>query len=261
MPMPRLSCHDVFIGLAIFYAGAELVIAWENFNECKKPIQVWLLIACVTLGLFRTAHLLAGEDDDNFYEPWCFNLFSSRYKLHSIVVVGVLYPFFLGWILVGTLWYAEVAAQRGSCFKDQQQSWYFILWLVIFYIWIIAYTTAISISAMIYLRNREFESQYMQLVDQYGDSPAPQPAFQMQGLSPASIQSFTIEVVNTPQMGKYMCSVCLDEPQKREKLRVMPCGHKFHLSCIDGWLMRQSYCPNCKRNLRRQDFERPLLSF
>lgn len=258
--MPRLSCHDVFIGLAVFYAGAELLIAWKSFSSCEKPIQVWLLVACLTLGLFRVAHIFAGDEEDSTSEPWCFNLFSRQYKLHSVVVVGILYPFFLAWVLVGTIWYAEVAAQGTKCFRDQQQSWYFVLWLIIFYIWIIAYSTAISISAMIYLRNREFENEYERLLEQYGDSPLPEPVFQLQGLSPRSIQNFSVQVLNTPQQGQFVCSICLEEIKKREKTRVMPCGHRFHLSCIDGWLMRQSYCPNCKRNLRRQG-DRSVLAF
>ncbi|KMT00194.1 hypothetical protein BVRB_1g020100 [Beta vulgaris subsp. vulgaris] len=47
------------------------------------------------------------------------------------------------------------------------------------------------------------------------------------------------------------CSICLGEYQEKEVLRIMPkCGHSFHLSCIDPWLMKQSTCPVCRLPLK-----------
>ncbi|KAL9245321.1 hypothetical protein vseg_018985 [Gypsophila vaccaria] len=47
------------------------------------------------------------------------------------------------------------------------------------------------------------------------------------------------------------CSICLGEYQEQEVLRIMPkCGHSFHVSCIDVWLMKQSTCPVCRLPVR-----------
>lgn len=47
------------------------------------------------------------------------------------------------------------------------------------------------------------------------------------------------------------CTICLGEYQEKEILRIMPkCGHKFHLSCIDVWLRKQSTCPVCRLPLQ-----------
>ena len=39
------------------------------------------------------------------------------------------------------------------------------------------------------------------------------------------------------------CAICLDE--MTGKCRTLPCGHTFHASCVDSWVMRANRCPTC----------------
>lgn len=89
------------------------------------------------------------------------------------------------------------------------------------------------ISALEYLRNRDIQGQYLLLTEQYGNDPAPRYSPTLRGLSPKSILTFNVVEISTPDVGRYECSVCLYEMQPREKARLMPCGHRFHLLCID----------------------------
>lgn len=44
-----------------------------------------------------------------------------------------------------------------------------------------------------------------------------------------------------------MCSVCIDDFEEGEMLRVLPCGHTYHTDCILPWLTtRAPNCPLCK---------------
>jgi len=51
------------------------------------------------------------------------------------------------------------------------------------------------------------------------------------------------------------CGICFDEYASGVELRVLPCGHKFHLPCIDRWALtsteypRPSSCPMCNAPL------------
>ena len=46
------------------------------------------------------------------------------------------------------------------------------------------------------------------------------------------------------------CSICLCSIEEGQKCRrlPLPCGHLFHLPCIDEWLKQSVHCPLCKRS-------------
>ncbi|KAK3007363.1 hypothetical protein RJ639_016039, partial [Escallonia herrerae] len=42
------------------------------------------------------------------------------------------------------------------------------------------------------------------------------------------------------------CSICLEQVNRGEIVRSLPCLHQFHANCIDPWLRQQGTCPVCK---------------
>ncbi|CAH8354174.1 unnamed protein product [Eruca vesicaria subsp. sativa] len=50
------------------------------------------------------------------------------------------------------------------------------------------------------------------------------------------------------------CAICLEDYRFAESLRLLPCQHAFHLSCIDSWLTKWgTSCPVCKHDDIRTD--------
>ncbi|KAL6049619.1 hypothetical protein STEG23_012433 [Scotinomys teguina] len=45
------------------------------------------------------------------------------------------------------------------------------------------------------------------------------------------------------------CSVCITEYTAGNKLRTLPCSHEYHVHCIDHWLLENSTCPICRREV------------
>ncbi|GJQ10511.1 hypothetical protein GpartN1_g2302.t1 [Galdieria partita] len=53
-----------------------------------------------------------------------------------------------------------------------------------------------------------------------------------------------------------VCAVCLEVVEKDGHLRLLPCGHAFHVHCITHWLSYGTRCPLCNETVRLTDHER-----
>lgn len=55
------------------------------------------------------------------------------------------------------------------------------------------------------------------------------------------------------------CPICLVDYEDGDELRVLPCGHCLHISCLDAWLTRNPSCPSCRYSLRELVDDRSML--
>ena len=62
------------------------------------------------------------------------------------------------------------------------------------------------------------------------------------------------DVIENQEMGiddNHQCSICLSQYHDGDILRMLPCFHKYHRSCVDPWLKKKTNCPLCNTDLRK----------
>ena len=119
---------------------------------------------------------------------------------------------------------------------------YYFIWLWFCYFWMTVYTCALMVSALRLATDADFA---------YFESPLMQPLLApMDGLSDRSLRDIAVLEVER-DMDLDECTICIEPFTVGNSARRLACGHTFHQSCIDPWLMRNANCPNCKRNLHR----------
>lgn len=58
----------------------------------------------------------------------------------------------------------------------------------------------------------------------------------------------------SPSSSASNCAICLADFSDGDKIRFLPkCNHRFHVVCIDKWLLSHSSCPTCRNLLKSND--------
>ncbi|KAK4753078.1 hypothetical protein SAY87_021876 [Trapa incisa] len=84
------------------------------------------------------------------------------------------------------------------------------------------------------------------------DSPSnPQDSKANRGLKKKVLQSLPRLTLSPYSASGFPdCAICLSELSAGDEIRVLlPCGHAFHLGCVDIWLRSHSSCPSCRQIL------------
>jgi len=90
------------------------------------------------------------------------------------------------------------------------------------------------------------------------------PSRRGRGLHPEIIDTIPRKIYSTNDNDggdeeEQCCAICLVDYTEGDELRVLPCGHYMHKSCVDAWLFNNPSCPNCRYSLRELVDDQPLL--
>eukprot|EP00968_Pinguiococcus_pyrenoidosus_P009298 scaffold731_cov261-Pinguiococcus_pyrenoidosus.AAC.44 len=63
------------------------------------------------------------------------------------------------------------------------------------------------------------------------------------------VREYTKELSEPPTYNNSRCVVCQCDFEDKEKVRILPCSHFFHVDCVDEWLRRKDTCPCCMKSI------------
>lgn len=264
--MQKLSMNDGILIGSLLYLSIDIQYEWQDFNTCLYPVHKWLLISYGFIITFRLAYIVgtllgAAEAGDFLLDLRQKNTLP---KLLLSFTWLIALPLFTIWTAVGTYWLWEVRRVTPQCLPVGVHLWFIIVWQVLSYVWIAIHGGLGAVAWVLERRLRRREWDLRQLEDddvlsrwgqvsQIGDYTSLS-AQHTVGLSPADINKIagrTSVVTEAEAAEDRECPICLNDLNSGDKVRhLASCGHTFHRSCIDLWLLRRADCPLCKSEVK-----------
>jgi len=69
------------------------------------------------------------------------------------------------------------------------------------------------------------------------------------GLPSSSIMNLPLHLAKKSSRQE-VCQICHENFEEDRFQKSLPCGHPFHMPCVDEWLSRQATCPVCRRPVK-----------
>jgi len=215
------------------------------------------ILAFRLMHVFGTSHMTAGTGD------FLLNLRTKDALprlLMSLTWLLVL-PLFTVWTGLGTFWLWESKKLDGRCLPMGMPLAFIITWQGLSYAWILIHAILGGVAWILERRLRQTEDNLRAVVDtdtlsrwgQVGELSGytELTSNSLRRLTPDQIKELPEVVAGMAELSEGMeCSVCLNEFHPSDAVRQLgSCGHTFHRSCIDLWLLRCADCPLCKRSV------------
>lgn len=255
-----LGFNDAILFISLTYSIFDLLYdSWDMFDSCSHPIHHWLLVSYLCVIGFRLVHLMGFRAADSSAET-NFLLNMRQKTTTSRLLYGftwlVALPFFAIWTVTGTFWFWDVMKKTPQCVPSTAHLIFSVFWLLLSYCWITVHVALAVVAWRMEKQVRRTEADLLQIAD--ADSLArwgqvdrlsgytSLSSNACTGLSPTEIKALPSSTW-TGCCADDECSICLNCIETDESVRRLPmCGHTFHRSCIDLWLLRSADCPLCK---------------
>jgi len=154
------------------------------------------------------------------------------------------------------------------CVPTTTHLWFSGLWLALCYVWIIIHCALGVVAWILERRVRRAETDLREIEDPDVVSRWGQVSqlsgfrslsgVQGEGLTPTEIKELPCSIIPPKDeecdcSESCECAICITDMKSGDTMRLLPnCGHSFHKSCIDLWLLRRADCPLCKRSVRKE---------
>jgi len=268
MASTQTWCNDAILALSLLYLSADIQFDWNIFQTCYRPIHKWLLVSYVLIVSARVIRIVGSLQSTPESGEFLVNLRQKHAvgRLLTSFTWFIVVPCFTFWSALGTKWVLDVKRHTPDCLPSNVHLWFLAIWQVLGYLWILVHSCLGVMAWFLERRLRSTELDLEQIEDadvitRWGQVSRLQGYTAVQGvsteggLSPAQILALpSATVLEHEEMLEEECAICLNTLKCGDRVRQLgPCGHTFHRSCIDLWLLRRADCPLCKHTVKGYD--------
>lgn len=255
----------ILMGLSLLYSLID--VALMDPDDCMISMQRWTCVSYLNVMLCKLAHTV-GKKYSHVGENFIFSL-RQKSVVSSVTIVfiwSMLIPFIVIWTVLGTIWFHKALKDHPGCLSHGLHPWLVMCWQGLSYMWVSIYVIYFGITCSIEYKTRMAERNMRRVQDddslaRWGRMSAPLPEItsiagpmvvkQQHGMQPCDIfalpSSHVIDEEFSTPSGESHCPICLVDFRQGDNVRTLPrCGHFFHQSCVDLWLLRRAECPMCK---------------
>jgi hypothetical protein len=267
-----LSLNDGVLVISLLYLSIDMQYQWHEFIGCFWPVHRWLLVSYFFILAFRAAHILGSANVAAGSGDFLLNLRHKETlpKLLMSLTWFLVLPLFAVWTAVGSYWLWDSKRLSNQCLPMGCHQClpmgmplgFIVIWQLLSYAWILIHISLAGIAWVLERRMRRTESSLRAMEDsdtisrwgqvsQLSSYTALANGGSLGGLTPDQINSLPEVRAGDVSLGEKMeCSICLNDIDDDDALRQLSsCGHHFHRSCIDLWLLRRAECPLCKQSV------------
>lgn len=184
--------------------------------------------------------------------------FPQRPILVSIIEYAAMFPALACYTLLGNNWINRVQDDDSILNKHIV----ILYWLSLSYAYIIFKILCFTFSIYDVVTKRNRRIQIIHMLRQYNKKEILKEINALYeqkdyNYSDQFIDSFHAFTIRGLQLNEFyhlkcyqshyngICSLCLCNSIKGDKIRILGCGHKFHIECIDLWLTNEGTCAYC----------------
>lgn len=256
------SFNDVILNIAFVAAALSLACEWNDFQACCKPMNIWLFVSYSFGAAFCLFHHL-GKQHAPEGKEFLLNLRQQKALPRTLMLLmwAVLLPLFTAWTLVGFSWLYAIKTSTPKCLPEGTPFWFIACWQFLSFLWVVVHVVFGTIACVLERRLRSAEQDIRSVQDEDGlarwgrmSDVVPEYALnENRGLSVGEIEQLpTTTWCCSGKNGVVDCPICLNDFDTGDLVRQLPgCGHSFHKSCIDLWMLRRADCPLCKCEVRQ----------
>jgi hypothetical protein len=258
-----MTFNDIVLFLSLLYWVGDMEDEMQEFSKCIWPVHTWLLVSYVFVIGCRLVHIVGTKTTDKNSDDFLLSLRHQHALPHFLVRLLWFFvlPCFATWTILGSFWIVDSKMKSSECLPPSTTLFFVVAWHMLCYACLLLHAFAGSVALsrekrllgaeadLRDIENDDMRSRWGE-VSQLADY-ASMPGNFGSHLTPADIRSLPAKTVcSTDVDDENECSICLENFTPTDRVRQLACGHTFHCSCIDLWLLRCAHCPLCKRDVR-----------